>query len=107
MSSKAPANGATAGVAPRAIRHHAAASRFEWTEDGQLCVLDYVLSGNVAAFTHTGVPASVGGRGIAADLVRTGLDTARAQGWKIQAVCSYVAAYVQKHPEYQDLLADA
>ena len=89
----------------RDIRHNEAAHRFEWTEDGQLCVLDYTLSGMTASFTHTGVPDAVGGRGIAADLVRTGLDTARARGWRVRALCSYVAAYVQRHPQYQDLVA--
>ena len=89
----------------RAIRHHEAAHRFEWTEEGHLCVLDYVLNGTRAAFTHTGVPDAVGGRGIAADLVRTGLDTARARGWRVQPLCSYVAAYIKRHPEYQDLVA--
>ena len=88
----------------RAIRHNEAARRFEFTEDGQLCVLGYVLNGSVASFVHTGVPAPVGGRGIAADLVSFGLDTARARGWRVRAVCSYVAAYVQRHPEYQDLV---
>ena len=89
---------------PRAIRHHEAAHRFEWTEDGQLCVLDYTLDGTVAAFTHTGVPDAAGGRGIAADLVRTGLDTARARGWRVRPLCSYVAAFIQRHPQYQDLV---
>ncbi|GAA0781448.1 GNAT family N-acetyltransferase [Castellaniella ginsengisoli] len=88
----------------RAIRHEEAARRFTWTEDGQLCVLDYTLEGAVASFTHTGVPAPVGGRGIAADLVRAGLDTARARGWRVRPLCSYVAAYVKRHPEYQDLV---
>ncbi|MGX5659930.1 GNAT family N-acetyltransferase [Castellaniella ginsengisoli] len=97
MSSEAPAPA-------RAIRHDEAAHRFEWTEDGRLCVLDYVLDGAVASFTHTGVPAAVGGRGIAADLVRAGLDTARARGWRVRPLCSYVAAYVKRHPEYQDLV---
>jgi len=90
---------------PRAIRHNEAAHRFEWTEDGLLCVLDYTLNGTVAAYTHTGVPDAVGGRGIAADLVRTGLDTARTRGWRVRPLCSYVAAYIQRHPEYQDLVA--
>ena len=88
----------------RTIRHNQAAHRFEWTEDGQLCVLDYTLDGTVAAFTHTGVPDAVGGRGIAADLVRTGLDTARTLGWRVRPLCSYVAAYIQRHPAYQDLV---
>ncbi|WP_323000175.1 GNAT family N-acetyltransferase [Castellaniella sp.] len=103
MSSKS-ANPGAAAAALRAIRHNEAAHRFEFTEDGQLCVLDYVLDGAVASFVHTGVPAPVGGRGIAADLVRFGLDTARTRGWKVRPVCSYVAAYVQRHPEYSDLV---
>jgi len=96
--SKAPA------PAARAIRHDEAARRFEWTEDGHPCVLDYVLDGAVVSFTHTGVPAAVGGRGIAADLARFGLDTARARGWRVRPLCSYVAAFVRRHPEYQDLM---
>ncbi|GAA0222887.1 GNAT family N-acetyltransferase [Castellaniella daejeonensis] len=88
----------------RAVRHDEAAHRFEWTEDGHFCVLDYTLDGKVASFTHTGVPSAVGGRGIAADLVRTGLDTARARGWRIRPLCSYVAAFIRRHPEYQDLV---
>ena len=85
----------------RAIRHDEAARRFEWTEEGHACVLDYTLDGAVASFTHTGVPAAVGGRGIAADLVRCGLETARARGWKVRPLCSYVAAYMRRHPECQ------
>lgn len=103
MSSDSITSGAAA-TAPRAIRHNEAARRFEFTENGQLCVLDYELDGTVASFIHTGVPVPVGGRGIAADLVRFGLDTARASGWTVRPVCSYVEAYVRRYPEYQDLV---
>lgn len=96
---------ATASRTPRAIQHHESAHRFEWTEEGHLCVLDYVLQESTASFTHTGVPVPVEGRGIAADLVRCGLETARARGWRVRPLCSYVAAYMRKHPEYNDLLA--
>lgn len=89
----------------RAIEHHEARQRFECTEEGVLCVLDYQLSGTVMTITHTGVPQAVGGRGIAADLTRHALDTARSRGWKLRPVCSYAAAYIKRHPEYQDLLA--
>jgi len=89
----------------RAIRHNESARRFEWTQEGHLCVLEYVLEGSVASFTYTGVPDPVSGRGIAADLVHAGLETARARGWRVRPVCSYVAAYVRRHPEYEDLMA--
>ncbi|WP_017525182.1 GNAT family N-acetyltransferase [Pusillimonas noertemannii] len=89
----------------RAIEHNEARQRFECTEEGFLCVLDYQLSGTVMTITHTGVPQAVGGRGIAADLTRHALDTARSRGWKLRPVCSYAAAYIKRHPEYQDLVA--
>ncbi|TFL14425.1 N-acetyltransferase [Pusillimonas caeni] len=89
----------------RAIEFNENQRRFEWTEDGALSVLDYQLSGNVMTITHTGVPAAVGGRGIAADLTRHALDTARSRGWKVRPVCSYAAVYIKRHPEYQDLVA--
>lgn len=89
----------------RAIEHNEPQRRFEWTEDGIPSVLDYELRGNVMTITHTGVPEAVGGRGIAADLTRHALDTARSRGWKVRPVCSYAAVYIKRHPEYQDLVA--
>ncbi len=50
----------------RIITHNEAAHRFETTQEGHLCVLDYALEGLVAEYYHTGVPAAVGGCGIAA-----------------------------------------
>ncbi len=82
-----------------------AGSRFEATVDGELCMLAYRLQGGVLAIDHVIVPAVVGGRGIAADLTRTALDAARANGWRVVPNCSYAAAWIQRHPEYQDLLS--
>lgn len=87
----------------RAIEHNTAQNRFEWTEDGTLSVLDYVLQDNVMTIIHTGVPEAVGGRGIAGDLTQVALDTARANGWMVRPQCSYAAAYIKRHPQYQDL----
>lgn len=89
----------------RAIEHDTAQSRFNWTEDGALCVLDYLLHDGIMTITHTGVPEAVGGRGIAADLARAALEAARSNGWSVKPQCSYVAAYIKRHPEYQDLVA--
>jgi len=90
----------------RGIEHNVADKRFEWLEDGQLCVLDYELHDGVMIITHTGVPESVGGRGIAADLAKAALETARAQGWKVRPLCSYVDAYMRRQRgAYDDLRA--
>lgn len=89
----------------RAIQQNTTQNRFEWTEDQILSVLDYQLADGVMALTHTLVPKALEGRGIAGDLTKFALDTARAQGWKVDPVCSYASTYIRRHPEYQDLIA--
>ena len=54
---------------------------------------------------HTEVPAALQGQGVAAALVQAALAWARAEGLRVRPVCSYVAAYMKRHPETQDLLA--
>ena len=80
-------------------------TRFETTVDGHLCVCDYQLRGNVMWMTHTGVPSPVGGRGIAAELVRVALAWADAKDYRVQPSCSYVDVYMRRHPETQKLRA--
>jgi uncharacterized protein len=87
------------------VTHNAARQRFEATVDGQLCVADYQLRGNVMWMTHTGVPTAVGGRGIAAELVRVALAWAEEKGYTVEPSCSYVEVYMRRHPETLKLLA--
>ena len=87
------------------VKHNPQASRFEVEKEGNLALLEYVQQGDRIVFTHTGVPSALEGQGIGSRLARAGLEYARAQGMKVIALCSFVAAYIQKHPEYQDLLA--
>ncbi|MEO7432839.1 MAG: GNAT family N-acetyltransferase [Dokdonella sp.] len=86
------------------IRNNAA-SRFETTVDGVLCVLDYRLDDGVLTITHTSVPDDVGGRGIAGGLVTAAFDTARREKWRVVPACSYAEAWVAKHPDYSDLVS--
>ena len=67
-------------------------------------VLDYELSGSHVVFTHTGVPPAYRGQGLAAQLVEAGLAWARDQGLKVVPACSYVHVYIQRHPEWQNLV---
>jgi len=90
---------------PFAIRHDHVAQRFQTQVDGAHCVLDYTLAAGVMTITHTGVPAEVGGRGIASALVQAAMDAARAERWKVVPACSYAAAWIARHAEYQDLCA--
>ena len=80
------------------------AQRFETMVDGQLCVLEYRIHGRTLSLDHTEVPRVVGGRGIAAALTQFALDAARARGMDVMPNCSYVAAWIRRHPAYADLL---
>ncbi|WP_019938489.1 GNAT family N-acetyltransferase [Bordetella sp. FB-8] len=86
------------------ISHDQTQGRFTCTVDGYCCELDYRVDGLRMTILHTGVPPQVGGRGIAADLTRIALDTARGRGWQVLPHCSYAQAYIRRHPEYADLL---
>jgi predicted GNAT family acetyltransferase len=91
---------------PVQVSHNAAACRFEATLDGHLAYATYVREGDRAVFDHTFVPEGLRGRGIAGALVRTALAEARKQGWKVVPTCSYVADFIDRNPEYADLLAE-
>ena len=88
------------------VRHNVAASRFEATVDGLLCRADYRLDDGVMRMHHTEIPAPLEGRGIAGRLVREAFRYAEANGLKVLPQCSYVAAYVRRHPETQRLLPE-
>ena len=87
------------------IAHNEAQSRYETTVDGTLAVADYHRSGDKITFTHTEVPPAIGGRGIAAAIVKFALDDARAQGLRVASTCWYVSDYIRDHAEYHDLMA--
>lgn len=58
----------------------------------------------VRELVHTEVKPELGGRGLAAVVAKAALDDIRARGWKVIPSCPYVAAYVEKHPDYADLV---
>ena len=87
------------------VWHNTAESRYETTVDGRAAVCEYVLEGGRVVLTHTFVPPELRGRGLAEKLVRTALDEARAAKRSVVPACSYVAAFLQRHPEYQALVA--
>ncbi len=91
--------------APLQVQHDPHTQRFLAFMDGVQAELDYERSAGILRLTHTGVPSAIGGRGVAAELVRTALEHARAEGLKVVPACSYVAGYITRHPEYEDLLA--
>ncbi|HVZ63048.1 MAG TPA: GNAT family N-acetyltransferase [Lacunisphaera sp.] len=92
-------------AAPPEIQHDRDAHRFETTIEGYRSVCEYELADGAMVFTHTLVPPELRGRGVAETLVRAGLAEARAHGWRVVPQCSYVARFIERHAEFQDLLA--
>lgn len=86
------------------VENNPAAGRFEAVVDGQLAQAQYRRVGERILFTHTEVPEQLEGRGIAGQLARAGLDFARAEGLTVVPLCPFIASYIERHPEYQDLL---
>ncbi len=88
------------------VLHNQDESRFEITIDGLLSELTYSVKENsVYDFNHTGVPKELEGKGIGAALVKYSLDYARENNWKIIPSCPFIEKYIERHPEYQDLVA--
>lgn len=78
--------------------------RFELNVDGHIAAAYYKRAGNVITFNHTEVPAELGGKGIGSKLVKAALDQVRADGLKVVAQCPFVKGWIDKHPDYADLL---
>lgn len=87
------------------VRHEPERSRYAVTVDGLEAVADYHKRGNVIAFTHTGVPPEIQGRGVGSALARKALDDARAAGNQVIPSCAFFEDYMKEHPEYDDLRA--
>jgi len=88
------------------VHDNAAAHRFEKIVDRHAAVATYSLAGNVITFEHTVVPEALRGRGIARELVEAALASVRERGLKVVPRCEVFDAYMRKHPETHDLLAD-
>lgn len=88
----------------QAVRDNRAEQEFELEVEGHRAIAAYQLEGGTIVFTHTKVPHAIEGRGVGSKLIRGALDAARDQGLTVVAQCPFVAAYIERHPEYRGLL---
>ena len=86
------------------VLHNERLHRFEATVDGLISLITYVRSADRITLNHTEVPPPLEGQGIAGKLTETALEFARSSQLRVAPRCSYVANYMRKHPESQDLL---
>lgn len=78
--------------------------KFELERDGHVAYLEYNLTGNVLQLIHSEVPEALRGQGVGAELAHGALEYARENHLQVDVICTTVAAYLSKHPEYNDLV---
>ena len=88
-----------------AVRDNKALHRFELDAEGQIAFANYRQTPQAVIITHTETPRALRGRGVASELVKGALELIRADGHKVIAGCGFVVDYLDKHPEYTDLVA--
>ncbi|MQM24638.1 GNAT family N-acetyltransferase [Glycomyces albidus] len=77
--------------------------RWEARIDGDLVgYAQYKRHDGMITFFHTVVERE--GEGIGSELARTSLDAARSQGLRVHPVCPFYAGWIERHPEYKDLV---
>jgi predicted GNAT family acetyltransferase len=81
-------------------------SRYEIRDgDRLLGMAAYQRRGDQVVFTHTEVDSDTEHSGLGSTLVRAALDDVRSKGGTVVAHCSFVRGWIERHPEYQDLVA--
>lgn len=86
------------------VTNNTEAQRFEAQLGDDRAVAEYHLKNDVIIFTHTEVPEVMEGKGVAGKLIKTALDTAKAEHYQVVPLCPFVAAYIKRHPDYRNLV---
>lgn len=85
-----------------------AAQRYEAKLEGSVVAfIEYRDDSSARSLTHTKVNDNLEGQGIGSQLVKFALEEIKSSGSSLVPMCQFVAAYVQRHREYAELVAPA
>ncbi len=79
--------------------------RFEVISGALVSKLEYRLGRDTIALVHTEVPEELQGQGIGSAIVRTALQHARDNELTVLPYCPFVASYLARHPEWEDIVS--
>jgi predicted GNAT family acetyltransferase len=96
---------APGGETDPVLTHNREALRFELRVGDEIAgVASYRVTDDAYVMDHTETAPHLGGRGLGGRLVGFALDTLRADGRAVIPACSFVSAYIRRHPDYADLV---
>ena len=87
------------------VTDNATARRYELDVDGQTVFALYRRDGDTVWIRHVEAPVALRGTGAASRLMHGIMGIARAEHLRVAPLCSYASFWLQRHPEYHDLLA--
>ncbi len=79
--------------------------RFELDVDGQTVFANYRLDNNVMFINYVESPVALRGSGAAGKLMDGVMKIAQERSYKIVPICGYAVSWINRHKEYQSLLA--
>src|ERR1700686_2959824 len=97
---------AKAAALPRMVRDNPALNRYELKLGDATAFATYSREPGRITLIHTEVPKELGGHGVGTALATGMLADIRGRGEKVIAKCSFIAAFIRGHKQFQDLLAD-
>jgi predicted GNAT family acetyltransferase len=87
------------------IQENPEQSRYELVVDDTVAgVVEYVEKEDHVELTHTEVDPSHEGEGLGSQLARAVLDSLRNDNRAMVPSCPFIRSYIQRHPEYVDLV---
>jgi predicted GNAT family acetyltransferase len=88
------------------VSDNPAMGRFEMPSGDAVAFVEYQRDGDRIVLTHTEVPEALSGQGVGSKLVAAVLDKMRSDGATVVPECEFVAAFIERHPGYQSLVAE-
>jgi predicted GNAT family acetyltransferase len=79
-------------------------SHFEIRAGGEVAFILFRLRGSTLSLIHTEVPPALQRKGLADALAKAALEYARTHSMTVKPICPFVAKYLTRHPEYQNLV---
>lgn len=87
------------------VQHDSEKGKFFVEMEGSEALMTYKkVDDRTLVYDHTYVPEELRGKGLAGAVVKSALEYARSEGYKVVPGCAYVRNYLERHPEYQDVV---